>query len=148
MVLQNTAETELQQPEIPVPTGPSNLPSSEAPTGENKPLIPVSTGESSKALRKAKEVTVKSRAPAQVQTFAPEVQLEAEENDVHYVTKQETDISAAAPANAECVTVTTTKVEKDLALQQERWDIPTNCCHLNFKAKSYKICKFSSHLKF
>ncbi len=120
MVLQNTAETELQQPEVTVPTGPSNLPSPQAPTGEREPLIPVSTGESSKALRKAKEVTVKSRAPAQVQTFAPEVQLEAEENDVHYVPKQETDISAAAPANDECVTVTKTKVENDLALQQKR----------------------------
>ncbi|KAL1271150.1 hypothetical protein QQF64_030166, partial [Cirrhinus molitorella] len=99
-------ETELQQPEVNVPTGPSSLPSPES--------IPVSTGESSKPLRKAKEVTVKSRAPEQVQTFAPELQLEAEENDVDYVPKQ------VAPANAECVTVTTTKVEKDLTLQQER----------------------------
>ncbi|XP_016135517.1 myosin light chain kinase 3-like isoform X1 [Sinocyclocheilus grahami] len=114
-----SAETELLQPEVTVPTGPSSLPFPEALTGESEPLIPVSTRVSSKALRKAKEVTVKSRAPAQIQTFAPEIQLE-EENDVHYVPKQETDISAAAPANAECVTVTTTKVEKDVALQQER----------------------------
>ncbi|XP_016344620.1 myosin light chain kinase 3-like isoform X5 [Sinocyclocheilus anshuiensis] len=114
-----SAETELLQPEVTVPTGPSSLPFPEALTGESEPLIPVSTGVSSKALRKAKEVTVKSRAPAQIQTFAPEIQLE-EENDVHYVPKQETDISAAAQANAECVTVTTTKVEKDVALQQER----------------------------
>ncbi|XP_016303894.1 myosin light chain kinase 3-like isoform X2 [Sinocyclocheilus anshuiensis] len=109
-----SAETELQQTEVTVP---SSLYSPEALKGESEPLIPVSTGESSKALKKAKEVTVKSRAPSQFQTFAPDVQLEAEENEVHYVPKQETD---AAPANAECVTVTTTNVEKDLALQQER----------------------------
>lgn len=120
MILQNTAETELQQPQVTDPTGPSSLPSPEALTGESEPLILVSTGETSKALRKAKEVTVKSRAPKLVQTFAPAVQLEAEENDIYYAPKQETDSSAAAPANAECVTVTTTKVEKDLTLQQER----------------------------
>ncbi|XP_043101185.1 myosin light chain kinase 3 isoform X2 [Puntigrus tetrazona] len=114
-----SAETELQQPEVTVPTGPSSLPIPEALTKENKPLIPVSIGENSKALRKAKEVTVKSRAPAQVQTFAPDIQLE-EEIDVHYLPKQETDIPAAAPANSECVTATTTKVEKDSALQQKR----------------------------
>ncbi|XP_073693024.1 myosin light chain kinase 3-like [Garra rufa] len=108
-------ETELQQTEVTVSIGPSGLPSP-----ESKPLIPVSTGEISKTLRKAKEVTMKSRAPEQVQTFAPELQLEAEENDVDYVPKQETDSSAVVPANAECVTVTTTKVEKDLTLQQER----------------------------
>ncbi|XP_059376752.1 myosin light chain kinase 3-like [Carassius carassius] len=104
-ILQNTADFELQQPEVTVPTGPSSLPFPEALTGEHKPLTPVSTEVRSKALRKAKEVTVKSRAPAQVQTFASDIQLE-EENDV--------------PTNAECVTVTTTKVEKDLALPQER----------------------------
>ncbi|XP_026123631.1 myosin light chain kinase 3-like isoform X2 [Carassius auratus] len=118
-VLQNTAEFELQQPEVTVPTGPSRLPFPEALTGEREPLTPVSTGVRSRAFRKAKEVTVKSRAPAQVQTFASDIQLE-EENDVHYVPKQETDISAGAPANAECVTVTTAKVQKDLALPQER----------------------------
>lgn len=61
---------------------------------------------------------MKSRAPAQVQTFAPEVQLEDEDID-DYVPKQETDSSTATPSNTECGTVTT-KVEKDLSLQQER----------------------------
>ncbi|XP_052457402.1 myosin light chain kinase 3-like isoform X1 [Carassius gibelio] len=111
-----SAETELQQTEVTRPSGPS-LYSPEALTGESEPLIPVGTGESSKALKKAKEVTVKSRAPLQFQTFAPDVQLETEENEVHYVPKQETD---AVPANAECVTGTTTELGKDLALQQER----------------------------
>ncbi|XP_077085246.1 myosin light chain kinase 3 isoform X1 [Siphateles boraxobius] len=115
-----TAETELQKPEVTVSTDPS-LPSPEALRGASEPLIPVSTGESSKDLRKAKEVTVKSRgAPAQVQTFGPEVQLETEDIDVYCVPKQETDSSTATQANAECVTVTTIKVEKDLSLQQER----------------------------
>ncbi|KAK7176195.1 hypothetical protein R3I93_000457 [Phoxinus phoxinus] len=110
-----TAETELQKPEVTVPTDPSSLPSPEALRGASEPQIPVS-----KDLRKAKEVTVKSRAPAQVQTFGPEVQLETEDIDVYCVPKQETDSSTATQANAECVTVTTTKVEKDVSLQQKR----------------------------
>ncbi|XP_067258194.1 myosin light chain kinase 3 isoform X1 [Chanodichthys erythropterus] len=114
-----SAENELQQPEVTVPSDPSSLPSPEALRGASEPLIPLGTGESSKALRRAKEVTVKSRAPEQVQTFAPEVQLEDEDIGVCYVPKQETDSSSAAPADAECATVTT-KVEKDLSLQQER----------------------------
>lgn len=63
---------------------------------------------------------MKSRAPAQVQTFGPEVQLEAEDIDVYCVPKQETDSSTTTQANAERVIVTTAKVEKDLSLQQER----------------------------
>ncbi|KAG1964207.1 myosin light chain kinase 3 isoform X1 [Pimephales promelas] len=113
-----TAETELQKPEVTVPTDPSSLPSPEALRGASEPQIPVR--EISKDLRKAKEVTVKSRAPAQVQTFGPEIQLEAEDIDIYCVPKQETDSSTATQANAECVTVTTTKVEKDSSLQQER----------------------------
>lgn len=62
---------------------------------------------------------MKSRAPEQVQTFAPEIQLEDEDIGVYYVPKQETDNSTAAPADAECATLTI-KVEKDLSLQQER----------------------------
>ncbi|XP_067273400.1 myosin light chain kinase 3 [Pseudorasbora parva] len=111
------AATELLQPEVTVPTDPSSLPSPEAPRGASETLVPVSREERSKALRKAKEVTLKSRAPAQVQTFAPEVQLEAEDIDVYCVPKQETDSSTATTANAESVTLTTTKVEKDLSLQ-------------------------------
>ncbi|KTF73170.1 hypothetical protein cypCar_00045320 [Cyprinus carpio] len=131
-----SAETELQQTEVTVPTGPRSLYSPEALRGESEPLIPVSTAESSKALKKAKEVTVKSRAPSQFQTFAPDVQLEAEENEVHYVPKQETD---AAPANAECVTVTTTKVQKDSALQQERYLAQADASQVGEKASLKSI---------
>ncbi|XP_051572522.1 myosin light chain kinase 3-like isoform X1 [Myxocyprinus asiaticus] len=115
-----SAKTALQQPEVTVSTFHS-LPSPEPLTGSTEPLHTVSGGEwSNKALRKAKEVTGKSREPARVQTFAPEVQLEIEDTEVHDVPTQEIDRSAAVPIKTECVTITTAKVEEDVAFQPER----------------------------
>lgn len=99
---------ELQQPEVSVPTVPK-LPSPDAHTEPNKPRL--NDEVSSKALRKAKEVTVKSREPTRVQTFAPKAQLEAEKTEVHDEPKQETNITAAVPADIKHATVTTAKVE-------------------------------------
>ncbi|NP_001099057.1 myosin light chain kinase 3 [Danio rerio] len=113
-----SAELELQQPEVTLPNDPSSQHSPEAHTGASEPLKPVSAGESSKALQKAKEISVKSSEPTHVQTFAPAVHLE--QIDVHNVPKQETNSLVAAPADAKCVIETMTKVEKDIALQQER----------------------------
>lgn len=115
-----SAELELKQPEVTLPNDPSSRSSPEAHTGASEPLKPVSAGESSKALQKAKEVSVKSSEPTKVQTFAPAVHLEAEQIDVHNVSEQEMNSSVAAQADAKCVIETMTKVEKDIALQQER----------------------------
>ncbi|XP_056317938.1 myosin light chain kinase 3 [Danio aesculapii] len=115
-----SAELELQQTKVTLPNDRSSQPSPEVYTGAGEPLKPVSAGESSKALQKAKEVSVKSSEPTHVQTFAPAVHLEAEQIDVDNVPKQETNSLVAAPADAKCVIETMTKVEKDIALQQER----------------------------
>ncbi|XP_057201068.1 myosin light chain kinase 3 isoform X2 [Triplophysa rosa] len=100
---------ELQQPEVTVPTVPK-LPSPDAHTEPNEPCL--SEEVSSKALRKAKGVTVKSREPTRVQTFSPKAQLEAEKTEVRDGPKQEINSSAAVPANIKKhATVTTPKVE-------------------------------------
>ncbi|KAA0723534.1 Myosin light chain kinase 3 [Triplophysa tibetana] len=97
------------EPEVTVPTVPK-LPSPDAQTEPNEPRL--SAEVSSKALRKAKEVTVKSREPTRVQTFSPKAQLETEKTKVHDGPKQETNSSAGVPANIKKhATVTTAKVE-------------------------------------
>lgn len=85
------------------------LPSPDAHREPNEPRLNEEV--SSKALRKAKEVTLKSREPTRVQTFAPKAQLEAEKAEVHDEPKQETSITAAVPADIKDDTVTTAKVE-------------------------------------
>ncbi|XP_056605580.1 myosin light chain kinase 3 isoform X3 [Triplophysa dalaica] len=96
------------EPEVTVPPVPK-LPSPDAHT-PNDPRL--SAEVSNKALRKAKEVTVKSREPTRVQTFSPKAQLEAGKTEVHDGPKQETNSLAGVPANIKKhATVTTAKVE-------------------------------------
>ncbi|XP_051970982.1 myosin light chain kinase 3-like isoform X1 [Xyrauchen texanus] len=129
-----SAETKFQQPEVTISTVLSR-PSPEPLTGSTEPLCTVSGGEgSNKALRKAKEVTVKSREPARVQTFAPEFHLEVEETEVHDVPKQETYSSAAVPTKTECGTVTTAKVEEEVPFQPERALEQTGVSQVGVKA--------------
>ncbi|XP_055063617.2 myosin light chain kinase 3 isoform X1 [Misgurnus anguillicaudatus] len=108
---------ELHQPEVTIPTVPK-LPFPDALTKPNESILLVSKEVSNKALRKAKEVTAKSREPARVQTFAPE-DLEAEKSEVHDVPEEETNSSHAAQTNIKCVNVTAAKVEEDV-VQPER----------------------------
>lgn len=108
---------EFNQPKVTIPIVPK-LPFPDALTKPNESILLVSKEVSNKALRKAKEVTAKSREPARVQTFAPE-DLEAEKSEVHDVPKQETNSSDAAQTNIKCVNVTAAKVEEDV-VQPER----------------------------
>lgn len=114
---------ERQQPEVTVPTVPKQ-PSPDAHTQPDEPRL--SEEVPSKALRKAKEVTVKSRESTRVQTFAPKAQLEAEKTEVHDEPEQETNSSATVPANIKHATVTSAKVED--VTEPKRWELSQIAC--------------------
>ncbi|XP_030650055.1 myosin light chain kinase 3 [Chanos chanos] len=114
-----TDKPQAQEKKVPEASdAPSGL--SQTELGYSDPPCPVSGGEGTgKVQRKAKEVTLKSREPTRVQTFAPKAEGEAGTAEVHDGMKLEHQSIAVQAVEEEAVTMTT-DVEEATISEPER----------------------------